>query len=101
MYDYMERFGFNTRAAARLPARPDDASGVFGENGELLDEDDPVDVGRVAIGQERLQVTPLQMAMVAATVGNDGVLMQPRLTDRVVDKDGRVRTRSSPRRRSG
>jgi peptidoglycan glycosyltransferase len=71
-------------------------SGVFDEDGDVLDQDDPVDIGRVAIGQERLQVTPLQMAMVAAAVGNDGVLMQPRLTDRVVDKDGRVTDRIEP-----
>jgi peptidoglycan glycosyltransferase len=71
-------------------------SGVFGEDGELLDANDPVDVGRVAIGQERLQVTPLQMAMVAAAVGNGGTLMKPRLTDRVVDKDGRVTERIEP-----
>jgi penicillin-binding protein A len=71
-------------------------SGVFDEKGGLLDQNDPVDIGRVAIGQERLQVTPLQMAMVAAAVGNGGVLMKPRLTDRVVDKDGRVTERIEP-----
>ncbi|MBV8955734.1 MAG: penicillin-binding protein 2, partial [Solirubrobacterales bacterium] len=45
------------------------------------------------IGQGGLQVTPLQMAMVAAAVANGGKLMRPRLTDRIVDQDGRtVRT---------
>jgi peptidoglycan glycosyltransferase len=96
MYDYMERFGFNTEPPLDYPRGQMTASGVFGENGKLLDEDDPVDIGRVAIGQERLQVTPLQMAMVAAAVANGGVLMQPRLTDRVVDKDGRVEERIEP-----
>ncbi len=96
MYEYMERFGFNTEPPLDYPRNQMTPSGVFGENGELLDQDDPVDVGRVAIGQERLQVTPLQMAMVAAAVGNEGVLMQPRLTDRVVDKDGRVTDRVEP-----
>ena len=43
------------------PASQLSPSGVFGRRG-VLDEDDPVDIGRVAIGQERLQVTPLQMA---------------------------------------
>ena len=41
-------------------------------------------------------MTPLQMAMVAAAVGNGGVLMKPRFTDRVVDKDGRVTERIEP-----
>jgi peptidoglycan glycosyltransferase len=96
MYDYMERFGFNTEPDLDYPRNQMTPSGVFDENGDLLDQNDPVDIGRVAIGQERLQVTPLQMAMVAAAVGNDGVLMKPRLTDRVVDKDGRVTERIEP-----
>jgi len=96
MYEYMERFGFNTEPDLDYPRRQMTPSGVFGEDGRLLDGDDPVDIGRVAIGQERLQVTPLQMAMVAAAVGNGGVLMKPRLTERVVDKDGRVTDRIEP-----
>ena len=96
MYDYMEKFGFNTEPPMDYPRRQMTPSGVFGEDGKLLDDDDPVDIGRVGIGQERLQVTPLQMAMVAAAVGNGGVLMEPRLTDRVVDKDGRVKERVEP-----
>ncbi len=96
VYEYMERFGFNTEPPLDYPRSQMTPSGVFDEDGDLLDQDDPVDIGRVAIGQERLQVTPLQMAMVVAAVGNDGVLMKPRLTDRVVDKDGRVTERIEP-----
>jgi peptidoglycan glycosyltransferase len=44
----------------------------------------------MAIGQDKLTVTPLQMAMVAAAVANGGTLMKPHLTDRVVDPDGRT-----------
>ncbi len=40
---------------------------------------DRVDVGRTAIGQALLLVTPLQMATVAQTIGNGGVRMEPRL----------------------
>jgi peptidoglycan glycosyltransferase len=95
IYEYMERFGFDTEPPLDYPRSQMTPSGVFDGN-SLLDQDDPVDIGRVAIGQERLQVTPLQMAMVAAAVGNGGVLMKPRLTDRVVDKDGRVTDRVEP-----
>ncbi|MDX6728592.1 MAG: penicillin-binding protein, partial [Baekduia sp.] len=48
-----------------------------------------VDVGRTAIGQGLLLVTPLQMATVAQTIGNGGVRMEPRLVKQVVDPDGR------------
>lgn len=43
-----------------------------------------------AIGQRDVRVTPLQMAMVSATVANDGVLIRPRLLERVEDPAGRV-----------
>ena len=36
------------------------------------------------------------MAEVAATVANGGRLMKPRLTDRIVHKDGRVKERIQP-----
>jgi peptidoglycan glycosyltransferase len=59
------------------------------------------DVGRVAIGQEpHLFVTPLQMAMVAAAVGNKGRLMEPHLGDKVVKPDGRIREEIRPREQS-
>ena len=65
-------------------------SGEFGENGELLEAgSDQIDVGRMAIGQDKLNVTPLQMAMVASAVANGGELMEPRLWSKVIDTDGR------------
>ena len=51
---------------------------------------DRVDVGRTAIGQALLLVTPLQMATVAQTIGNGGMRMQPRLVEKVIDPDGRT-----------
>ena len=48
------------------------------------------DTARIAIGQEQLTVTPLQMAMVAGTVANGGILMAPRLMSRIVDRGGSV-----------
>ena len=94
LFDYMQRFGFDRRPPLDYPAFQIAPSGVFQE-GELVDAGDPVDIGRVAIGQERLQVTPLQMAMVAAAVANDGSLMAPRLGDEIVGSDGRVKERIS------
>jgi peptidoglycan glycosyltransferase len=89
MYRYMRRFGFNQKPPIDLPADELTASGVY-KGDKLLDGSDSVDIGRVGIGQERLLVTPLQMAMVAAAVANDGALMKPRLGDRFVNPDGRL-----------
>jgi penicillin-binding protein A len=94
MYRYMNRFGFDRKPPIDLPRDEVRSSGVFDQNkGTLLDAGDAIDIGRVAIGQERLQVTPLQMAMVASAIANGGRLERPHLAAKIVDKDGRtVRT---------
>ena len=38
----------------------------------------------MAFGQERLLVTPLQMAMVAGAIGVGGRLMEPQVVERIV-----------------
>jgi penicillin-binding protein A len=95
LFEYMDAFGFNSTPAIDLPSDQVYKSGVFGE-GELLGPGDPVDLARVAIGQERLAVTPLQMAEVAAAVANGGSLMKPQIWSRVVDPDGRVVEKLEP-----
>lgn len=89
LFEYMERFGFNATPAIDLPEDEVYDSGVY-EEGELLRASDPVDLARLAIGQERLLTTPLQMALVAAAVANEGELMKPRIWKRVIDPEGRV-----------
>jgi peptidoglycan glycosyltransferase len=100
LVDYMDRFGFNEDPKLDYPGFQMIASGVRDGKGRYLGGDAGFDVGRVAIGQGGLEgaidVTPLQMAEVAAAVGNGGKLMKPRLTDRVVRKDGRVKERVEP-----
>jgi peptidoglycan glycosyltransferase len=97
LFEYMERFGFNATPAIDLPEDELEKSGVWDiENGELLHARDPVDLARVAIGQERLLATPLQMAQVAAAVANGGKLMKPQIWKRVVDPDGRVIDKLDP-----
>jgi peptidoglycan glycosyltransferase len=91
LFETMEKFGFNTRPPIDLPEEELLPSGVLDfEANRLLTKDDPVDLARVAIGQERLLATPLQMAMVAAAIANGGKLMKPQLWSRVIDPDGRV-----------
>jgi peptidoglycan glycosyltransferase len=84
----MDRFGFNQKPYLDYPSFQLATSGVFDGN-KLLTNASQIDIARVAIGQERLRVTPLQMAEVAATVANKGELMEPRLWSKVIDPDGR------------
>ena len=83
----MRQFGFFQLPQLTYPTDEMAASGLY-SNGRLLEPNAPVDVGRLAIGQERLLVTPLQMAEVAASVGNSGVRMAPSLVDKVVTPSG-------------
>jgi penicillin-binding protein A len=89
LFDYMNRFGFNTTPPIDLPSDELTKSGVY-DNGQLLGPNDPVDLARLAFGQERLLVTPLQIAEVAAAIANKGTQMKPQIWDRVVDPDGRT-----------
>ena len=72
LFEYMDRFGFNSKPADRPARRTSSRPAASTTAASLLGPDDPVDIGRVAIGQERLLVTPLQMAEVAAAVANGG-----------------------------
>jgi peptidoglycan glycosyltransferase len=95
---YAKRFGFYDLPPLETPEDERVASGLY-NRGRLFDPKHPetqVDPGRLAFGQERLQVTPLQMAMVAATVANRGVLMRPHLVQRVVSPGGKTIVRAKP-----
>jgi peptidoglycan glycosyltransferase len=100
LYEYMRRYGFNRKPLLDLPRDEMRASGVYDEDGDVLRASDAVDIGRVAIGQERLQVTPLQMALVPAAIANGGSLMRPHLVSQVQDRDGRVVHREKPSEQS-
>ena len=43
----------------------------------------------VSIGQGSVEASPLQMAMVTATIANGGISYQPRLIHRILDQSGR------------
>jgi peptidoglycan glycosyltransferase len=97
MARYMSRFGFDRKPELDYPAEELSASGEYLGPRLLSPTSRLVDVGRMGIGQDKLQVTPLQMAEVAAAVANHGRLMVPHLTERIVDSDGRTVQQISPR----
>jgi peptidoglycan glycosyltransferase len=98
LVEYMKRFGFFTDPELDYPSDQMVPSGIRRNGREYVQ--DGFDVGRVAIGQGGLEgaieASPLQMAEVAAAIANKGRLMKPRLTDRIVAKDGRVVDRIQP-----
>jgi peptidoglycan glycosyltransferase len=95
---YAERFGFYSLPPLETPENERVESGLY-DHGRLFRPKQPdtqVDPGRLAFGQERLQVTPLQMAMVAATIANHGSSMRPRLVERIVSPGGNTITHLKP-----
>jgi peptidoglycan glycosyltransferase len=98
LVEYMRRFGFYEDPELDYPSDQLEPSGVINADGRFVD--DGFDVGRVAIGQGgeegQILTTPMQMALVASAIANEGRLMRPRLADRVVRKDGRVAERIQP-----
>lgn len=49
---------------------------------------DAAAIAQASIGQRDNQMTPLEMAMIAAGIANDGVVMKPYLVNRVADAEG-------------
>ncbi len=94
---YMNRFGFNRgrssttrRAKCRSAARRK-------ANGSCRPRARKSTSAASAIGQDKLEVVPLQMAEVAAAVANHGVLMVPHMTSRIVNAEGQTVQTISPR----
>ncbi len=82
-------YGFTAEAGEDLvPFDIPWTSGVFPAP-ETFEGRDPA-VAISAIGQQDVAANPLQMALVAGAIANDGVEMQPRLVTEARDPSGRV-----------
>jgi peptidoglycan glycosyltransferase len=96
--DKAKQFGFYKDPPLETPANERAPSGLY-DHGRLFDPKKPqfqVDPGRLAFGQERMLTTPLQMAMVAAAIGNHGVIMRPYVVQRVTGPGGGAIARTHP-----
>jgi penicillin-binding protein A len=96
-----KKFGFYSVPPLETPSDARSASGLYTQSTrKLLNPKDPdasVDPGRLAFGQERMLVTPLQMALVAAAIGNGGTMMTPHLVKEVVSRGGTVVLEQKPK----
>jgi peptidoglycan glycosyltransferase len=90
-------YGFNTAVPIDLPAP---AVSVFPtQYGAEITEgvfEDSARLAQASIGQNDVAATPLTMAMVAAAVANDGVLMTPHVVDHITNRDGTVLSQHEP-----
>jgi peptidoglycan glycosyltransferase len=87
--DEAKKFGFYSKPPIELPQSEVAPSGLFDyKHHKYYDTPGLVDPGRLAFGQENMLVTPLQMALVAAGIANNGTVMAPHLVDRVTNASG-------------
>lgn len=86
LLDWAARLGFGARLPFDLPTA---ASQVTGGSGPMGGFRDAVELASAAYGQGETFVTPLQMALVAACVANEGRLVAPRLVRERVTSEGR------------
>ncbi len=87
------KFGFGTDPIAGLAASPS----RFTTPDTTLE---PPQLGQSGIGQYDVAATPLQMAMVAAGIANDGNVMKPYVVDTVRAPNLRVLDKTQPTRLS-
>ena len=96
--DTAKRFGFYEDPPLETPSDEREPSGLYDDGRLYYPKNDPdVDAGRMAFGQERMLVTPLQMAMVAGAIGVGGRLMEPQVVDRIVTPGKKVVLRQRAR----
>ena len=97
LVEYAKRFGFYRDPPLETPSTERIPSGLY-DHGRLFRPHDAnqVDPGRFAFGQERLQVTPLQMAMVVAGIANGGTVMKPYSVEKITAPDGATVFRTHP-----
>ncbi|NYE36318.1 peptidoglycan glycosyltransferase [Nocardioides cavernae] len=87
MADQAEKFGFNDTSLEDLG----------GQAESLYPRDmDPPQTAMSGIGQSNVTATPLQMAMVAAAIANDGDVMRPYVVDEVRAPNLSVLDRTDP-----
>ncbi len=80
--DYARRFGLGERIPFELPV----AVSQLSRDARITQ----VELASAAFGQGELQVTPLQMALIAAAVANDGRMPQPHVFSEIRTRDGQV-----------
>ena len=87
---YADRMGFGAALPFDLPTAVSQVTNGNGtEPGGFVDD---VELANASYGQAETFVTPLQMALVAATVANDGELMRPRLVTAMTGQRSGSRT---------
>ncbi|MFH1017236.1 MAG: penicillin-binding transpeptidase domain-containing protein [Pseudomonadota bacterium] len=86
--DYARRFGFDDSIPFELKLAPSVAQ---------IPKDDVADEARTAAGFGHVTLSPLHGAMLAGSVLNEGLMMEPYVIRKVTDSEGEVKYEGRPR----
>ncbi len=89
LYRYIRSFGFGARTGVDLPG---EVQGLVRPPRSWS----KLSMGSIPYGQE-IMATAIQLIAAVSAVANGGVLMQPRIVDSIINKDGEVVKRFVPR----
>jgi peptidoglycan glycosyltransferase len=89
LVQYADAFGLSEPAQFDLPTN----AGNIPDPGDM----DKLEVAWMAVGQGRLLLSPLSMALVTQSVANNGQMMQPYLIQRVRNSQGETIFEQEPR----
>lgn len=81
-YDYLDLFGITEKTGIDYPGE----TRAIVQNKDLIG---PVELATMGYGQG-IALTPIQLATAVCAIGNDGVLMQPRLVKELKDSSGKT-----------
>ena len=88
-YNLCEDFLFNSKLPVSMESNPSSYTMKKGVSG--VEE-----AMQTAIGQGKTRITPLQNAMITATVANDGIMMKPYVVDHIESAEGGMVKEYSP-----
>lgn len=81
-YKYLDLYGITEKTGVDYP-------GEAGSIVQSLENVGPVELATIGYGHG-ISVTPIQLLTAISSIGNDGVLMQPRYVKALTDSDGKV-----------
>ncbi|MBR1985520.1 MAG: PASTA domain-containing protein [Mogibacterium sp.] len=81
-YNYIDLFGFNDLTGVDLPG---EGLSIVKDPATMSD----VDLATTGYGQG-IAITPIQILCAVNSLGNKGMLMKPKIVDRIVDSDGKL-----------
>lgn len=84
-----EKFYFNKNT-------PSDGIVIDESKFPKLDKSEIGSIAQTGIGQSKILATPIQMALVASTIANDGTMMEPKIVKEVVNPEGKTIRKISP-----